>query len=118
MYVCICICVYSLDERPLFGCTGAPGWPCAADRVRIQLDRLHRRGLGLRGLRGEYRRGAFRGRRLPVLDDHLRPTGSRTPDSRRCVEGKCHTVPVVPLFLQTLGGKMAQVVQNGTCLYT
>jgi len=42
------------------------------------------------------------------------PTGSRTPDSRCFVEERCRTVPVVPLFLKALRGKVAQLVQYGT----
>ena len=44
----------------------------------------------------------------------LRPTGSRTPDSRCFVEEKCRTVPVVPLFLSARRGKVAQLEQYGT----
>ena len=53
-------------------------------------------------------------RMFTCIHTHLRPTGSRTPDIRCCVEEKCRTVPVMPLFLQVLLAKVAQLVQYGT----
>ena len=44
----------------------------------------------------------------------LRQSGERLPGSRRFVEEKCRTVPIVPLSLSALRGQVAQLVQYGT----